>query len=193
MDGPRITVSKLEAAQRQLKTAITLWFVGGDAVSIHTLAYAAYEIIHAVSKRLNPERRLLLFDTKVVKEEYRSEFNVLLKKHANFFKHGNRPNDTTIEFPPTASDLFIIYSILGLSVCGVERSDEESAFFAWIHFHNPEFLTDKGRKMLTDAISAEGMREIRVLQKQEFFQTLMRAQAELRRDGVFGPNSRTVN
>ena len=183
VDPTKLTISKLEAAQRQLRTAITLWFTGGDPVSIHTLAYAAYEIIHAVSKRLNPGRRDLLFDSLVVKDQYRNEFNLLLKKHANFFKHGNRPEEEKTEFPPAASDLFIIYSILGLSTCSVARSDEEGAFMAWTHIHNPNFLTEKGRKMLGDALAVEELREIRLLQKNEFFQTVMHAQAELRREG----------
>jgi hypothetical protein len=42
-------------------------------VSIHTPAYAAYEIIHAVSKRMNPNRRDLLFDTALVKDERGAE------------------------------------------------------------------------------------------------------------------------
>ena len=33
-----LKVSKIDAATRQLDTAIELWFSGGDAVSIHTLA-----------------------------------------------------------------------------------------------------------------------------------------------------------
>jgi hypothetical protein len=65
---PSLTVSKLEAARRQLSTAINLWSVNGDAVSIHTLAHASYEIIHAVSKNRNPYRRDLLFDSLVVED-----------------------------------------------------------------------------------------------------------------------------
>jgi hypothetical protein len=46
LDETKITISKFDAARRQLNTAITLWFADGDPVAIHTLAYAAYEIIH---------------------------------------------------------------------------------------------------------------------------------------------------
>ena len=37
-DNAKITVTKLDAARRQLRTAIRLWFEEGDPVSIHTLA-----------------------------------------------------------------------------------------------------------------------------------------------------------
>jgi hypothetical protein len=45
------TVTKLEAAQRQLDTAIELWFRDGDAVSIHTLVGAAYQILYDPNKK----------------------------------------------------------------------------------------------------------------------------------------------
>jgi hypothetical protein len=45
MDDTKIVVTKLDAARRQLKTAIKLWFEDGDPVAIHTLIVAAYEII----------------------------------------------------------------------------------------------------------------------------------------------------
>jgi hypothetical protein len=37
-----ITVRKLAAVRTQLETAISLYFGGGDPVSIHTLTAAAY-------------------------------------------------------------------------------------------------------------------------------------------------------
>jgi hypothetical protein len=40
----KIVVTKLDAARRQLRTAIHLWFNDGDPVSIHALAFAAYEL-----------------------------------------------------------------------------------------------------------------------------------------------------
>src|SRR6266478_5939088 len=77
-----LKLKKLDAAQRQLRTAITLWFHDGDPVAIHALAFAAYEVIHTVSKKRNPYRRDLLFDTLLIKDEYRKDFCIKLKEHA---------------------------------------------------------------------------------------------------------------
>jgi hypothetical protein len=52
-DNTKITVKKLDAAKRQLQIAIRPWFEDADPVSIHTLAFAAYEIAHVVSKKRN--------------------------------------------------------------------------------------------------------------------------------------------
>jgi hypothetical protein len=95
-----ITIGKLEAAQRQLRTAITLWFDDGDAVSVHTLAFAAYEIFHAVSEHRDPYRRGLLFDTLLIKDEFRCDWNKLVRREANFFKHGDRDAEAVIDFDP---------------------------------------------------------------------------------------------
>jgi hypothetical protein len=56
-----ITVSKLDAARRQLRAAIRLWFQGEDPVAIHTLISAAHEIVHTLFKRAGLHG--LMFDT----------------------------------------------------------------------------------------------------------------------------------
>jgi hypothetical protein len=45
------TVTVLEAAERQLRTAIRLFFERRDMIAIHTLATAAQEILRRLGKR----------------------------------------------------------------------------------------------------------------------------------------------
>jgi hypothetical protein len=168
-EGP-LKVGKLDAAQRQLRTAITLWFTGGDPVSIHTLAFAAYEVLHTVSKKRNKYRRDLLFDTDLVKDEYRSQWNMRLKKEAHFFKHADRDPDGEIEFNPEVSWGFILYATLGRELCGVSPSEEESAFLWWFQIHEPKLLTEEGRKALADLMPVEKLEYIRSIPKYEFLE-----------------------
>jgi hypothetical protein len=107
-DDTKIVVGKLDAAHRQLRTAIRLWFEGGDPVSIHTLAFAAYEIAHVVSKKRNRARRDLIFDSLMIKDEHRAEWNKTIKDHANFFKHAKKDWDSSIKFAPILSELFMM-------------------------------------------------------------------------------------
>jgi hypothetical protein len=107
MAGP-IKVSKIDAARRQLQTAIKLWFSAGDPVATHTLAFASYEILHAVSKKRDATRPPLIFDSPLIPEKYRSEVNIAFKKHAYFFKHGDRDPEAVIEFHPRMSEGFIL-------------------------------------------------------------------------------------
>lgn len=168
-----ITVGKLDAARRQLATAITLWFSGGDPVSIRTLAYAAYDVIHAVSKRRNPDRRDLLFNSALVRDECRREWGKFIKGHANFFKHADKDGDAVIEFRPIFSEMFILFSIAGIKLCGERQSDEESAFMFWFSFHEPHLLTDEGGKMFVHSIPIEKLNQIRSVPKKEFLQAFL--------------------
>ena len=170
-----VVITKLDAAQRQLRTAITLWFNEDDAVSIHALAFAAYEVMHAVSKRLNPYRRDLLFDSLVIKDEYRDLFNIQLKKSASFFKHANRATETEIEFDPSISEMFILYAIAGRELCKHGQSSEESAYLWWMQLNQPELLTEGGRKFVSDRIPANTLEDIRRFPKSKFYEAFMEA------------------
>lgn len=166
-------ISKLDAARRQLETAITMWFRGDDPVSTHTLAFAAYEIIHTISKKRDPNRRDLIFDALIVKDEYRAESNVFIKQHANFFKHGDRDGEATIEFKPILTDLFLMFGVFGLELCGERKSAPESAFIWWLYIHKPEWLTDSGRKLVSDNIPPEGIAHLRSITKSEFLDAFL--------------------
>src|SRR5437667_6278574 len=48
---PRVLrLRKIEAAKRQIESAIWLWFVDADIVSVHTLTLAAHRILLELSK-----------------------------------------------------------------------------------------------------------------------------------------------
>jgi hypothetical protein len=172
-----VRVSKLNAAQRQLKTAIALWFEDGDPVSVHTLAFAAYEIFHSVSEHRDPYRRDLIFDTFHIKDEYRREWLAVVKREANFFKHGDRDSEAIIDFDPDLAEFFMLYSMLARQLCGETPSEEESAFTWWIMFHRPHLLAEQARKSLTDRVPAEYLEGIRLLPKSKF-------REEFRKSGI---------
>src|SRR5205814_1397104 len=47
----KIPITKLEAARRQIETAITLWFSESDPVSIHTLVSAAHRLVYDINSK----------------------------------------------------------------------------------------------------------------------------------------------
>ncbi len=171
----KMLITKIEAAQRQLRTAITLWFNEGDEISIHALAFAAYEVMHTLSKRRNPYRRDLLFDTLVIKDEYRNDFNIQLKKTASFFKHANRETETEIEFDPEISEMFILYALAGRELYGHPQSMEESAYLWWMQLNKPSMLTEKGRQFMTDRVPADVLDHLRTISKSQFFHAFQEA------------------
>jgi hypothetical protein len=174
MANNTIRIGKCEAGKQQLRTAIKLWFKGGDPVSAHALAFAAYEIFHFLSEKRDPTRRDLLFDTATIKDEFRKDWNQLVRKEANFFKHADRDGDAVIEFDPAITEHFILFAIGGRELCGEASSDEERAFIWWIHVNRPERLTNKGADFLAKNMPVDSLKHIRDTPKHEFFDRYMK-------------------
>jgi len=175
MENEPITLTKLEAARRQLGTAVSLWFAEGDPVSTHVLAYAAYEIIHVVSKKKNRNREGLLFDSPYIRDDKRSEFNIILKKHANFFKHANNDADATIDFLPQVPELFIMYAIFGIELCGEQLNDAELAFMMWHYLHDPAILNEAGREKILESAPVNQLKVLRDIRRDEFLKLFQHA------------------
>lgn len=180
MEPDFIQVSKLDAAQQQLRTATRLWFYDTDPISAHSLAFAACEIIHAVSKAINPDRPGLLFDSELINPVYRHAVNRRFKASATFFKHADRDPHGTLEFPQGLTWSFIYYSIYGLQLCDVELFEEFRIFRHWIAVNIPEKLTPEGRAEFLHSYSVEQLTAIQALSKQDFFERCIES---LRRKG----------
>jgi hypothetical protein len=174
-----IAVTKLDAAKRQLRTAIELWFHDGDPVSIHALAYAAHEIIHELFLRAGHTG--LLFDldpgSSVPKhidaspeelKKLRSEFPKYLKRDANFFKHADRDPDDTLEFSPDVNAEFIAISLLGLGRLGEPYDAAARTFIFWYRLHRPEEFEESGAKPLP-VEAVERWKRLYEVDKREFF------------------------
>jgi hypothetical protein len=52
MNDQKLRIYKIEAARRQLDSAIELWFLDKDEVSVHTLAAAAYQLVHDLKRNI---------------------------------------------------------------------------------------------------------------------------------------------
>jgi hypothetical protein len=133
-------LSKLDAACRQLDTAIELWFRESDPVSIHTLACSAHQIIHDTIHHRGGQDPL--FDSPYIKKESRKRAKELLHKSYSFFKHANRDPETSIEFDASAPEIFILVSLDGLEQLGVERNLLRLAFLLYFGFLNPDLFAE---------------------------------------------------
>jgi hypothetical protein len=186
--GRKLKISKLEAARRQLRTAMELWFADGDPVSIHALAFAEYEIIHFVSKKRAPGRRDLVFDSRIVKDEYRAEWNRIIRQEANFFKHADRDPDGEIELSLGSPEFCMMFAILGLECCKEDLNDIELTFQLWLWINRPDLLTPEGKELFESNIPVDALQSARKLSKQQFLEyclevRLARRSRHRRRDG----------
>ncbi len=90
--NPHITITKLDAAKRQLETAIRLHFTGADPVSAHTLAGAAYGLVQGVNA--NRSGQLMVKDLwQLLDRDDAEEFRRHISRAENFLKHADRDPD----------------------------------------------------------------------------------------------------
>ena len=103
-------ISKIQAAESQLKTAIELFFKDRDSISIHTLASASQEILESLGKKKDiKSMRLKTLDIlDSGDEKKRKDIHDRLWYHKNFFKHSGSEN--TLEkstFNPEYTELVL--------------------------------------------------------------------------------------
>ena len=139
----KIVIQKLDAASRQISTAIELWFKEADPISIHVLACSAYQIVHDINHKRGG--RDLLYDSLVIKDEYRKEWIDRIKRTYNFLKHADRDPAETVEFDPVNNEFFILYTGLGLELLGVKPNIARAAFTLYQMLSRPDILTESGK------------------------------------------------
>jgi hypothetical protein len=170
-----IVVTKLDAARRQLGTAIELWADDGDPVSIHSLAYAAHQIIHDLNRKAKGPN--LFLDMPGIKKERRDEFVAMVKRDANFFKHadtrGKRQDPPSIEFTLSMNDLFIMIAITGLTYLKQDLAEQEEGFTLWYRIHYPDLLDEGVERAFQQAQGIESWEPFKALTKREFLQDFM--------------------
>lgn len=170
MNKEKLRISKIDAARRQLDCAIELWFLDKDEASIHTLAAAAYQIIHDLKEHRGITRDLL-YDSAMIKDEYRSKWINVLKRPVNFFKHANNDPEGTIEFSPFGNIVFIMFSAGGLRLLGEQSSYAVNALILWLTVHEPDLITAEYRKLFADRIGVQSLQDVRAIPKADFFKT----------------------
>lgn len=127
MSAPKI--SKTEAAKRQLDTAIDLLFEGGDALSAHTLAFAALKVL----LNLYPHRRNDDFDAQIDKLVTEVVGWRRFSETANFLKHADRDPEGFLE----DFDSAMVLPVIGLATLLYRRlsgdfSRKMEAFDFWV-------------------------------------------------------------
>src|SRR6516225_3640376 len=92
--GQRLSLTKIDAAEAQLKKAVRMYFENDHLVPIYALANAVREVTAGIGEHL---------DVETVQKELATALGVKfeemvrpLSKIANFFKHANRDPTATI-------------------------------------------------------------------------------------------------
>lgn len=164
-DLKKLPVTKLDAARRQIETAICLWFDDGDPVSIHTLVAAANGILRDINKKLGGEP-MLCEPWPYIRPGRENEFRKIMLAASNFFKHADKDSKETFFFSDSANEGFLIDSCQVYAQLAHERRPLMRLFTQYFRLHHPElFLPDQA----VSNIPATVLNEFRGLSKRQYF------------------------
>jgi hypothetical protein len=169
MSDGLVTITKLDAMQRQLDCAIEMWFSDRDLVAIHTLLSSSHEILHTLFRKKG--LRHLLFASAAIRKDMRQEWTNQIRKCYNFLKHAQRDHDSSILSNPIINELIIIHSIQGLKDMKIPLTLFHEAFSQWFLINRTEFLPDS----LRHGVEIIDISDLRALAKQEFLDDFRRA------------------
>lgn len=171
-----IQLTQLQAARRQFQTAVELWVSGGDAVSIHTLAFCAYQIIHDINRqRRGPP---LLLDNPAIDPSKKQAWVNAVKEFPNYFKHADgrktRNQPAQAEFDDERNLPLLAFSLIGLQVLGEQLTRHEVAFKALLLIKRPELSTEDTTRMIQQSFDAQAVAALGLLPNDELFNKLLK-------------------
>jgi len=166
-------VSKLDAARRQLETAIRLYFNDSDPVSIHTLTAAAYNLLRDINRDAGGPKLIIKEElVERVVPEYQKEVRRNLNEAENFFKHADKDPKAVLEFSPTLTELMIWESCSAYFQLSNEQLVLAKVFNGWYVVNNPDLF-----RLSDDQLRQCGQskQEIEGMSKQEYFRLYLPA------------------
>jgi hypothetical protein len=144
MDFPSETITKIEAAQRQLRQAILLFFERGDIVAVHTLTCAALQVFSDIGKTKGLDS--IIKNPPYVREDKKKEWFAQIHRAQNFFKHADKDPEETLEFHAAATPFFICGAI-ELQQQLFEGVDSATiTFISWFRLAYPDLLIEGPEK-----------------------------------------------
>ncbi len=151
-----ITLTKLDAAKRQLETAVTLYFNDRDPVSIHTLTCAAHEILATLNKkRGNPPS---IISDSLIKEPHKAEFRKWLREAMNFVKHADKDSEGVLTFYPAVNEYFLLDSCELYQILTGEKVPHFIIFRAWFNSRHPHVLKTPAGTLVSEKFGDDKVR-----------------------------------
>jgi len=150
-------ITKIEAAEKQLDTAIKLFFENIDHLSAYALAAASCEMTDDLCEKRETEiyssELERLGDPQKIRLSFRYEMEILIKpehlkeamrlfnKTKNFLKHADRDQDQVLEDFSVEKLAFVIFwGIKNFVLLEKRWTPAMSIFFGWFGAKNPNLL-----------------------------------------------------
>ena len=166
------TVTKLEAAEAQLITAIKLFFEEGDNITIHTLTRASHEILDKLCAKKNLPRGIMYQGLEqYIKPELHKKVMNKVNEAKNYFKHADRDTGETLSWNPKVSEYFIWDATsLHRRLVGIQKIPAITIYSLWFRLHHDDlWIESDGKSAGLDAILPNAKGDLGGLSKKEFF------------------------
>jgi hypothetical protein len=133
---------KVEAAERQLRQGIRLFFGCGDEVSIHTLTCAAREVLGALATLRGIDGPVDAAIMARVRSDKVKEVSRLLREAQNFVKHADRDPEKALTFYPEATVYLLLDACILHSLLTGYHLPETHGFIFWFNTWKPDLLLE---------------------------------------------------
>ena len=155
LSDPSISLSKFDVGERQLHQAVLLFFRGEDAVSVHTLSEAAFQVLYDIRGSFGASS--ILRDNERIRPDKKSEWLSILSRSRNFFKHANRDKHDVHEFRDSFNH-FSLLDCVNLHVSIKKRWTPETFLYAvWFGLRYPDLLLEDDAMSTTlQALRSQG-------------------------------------
>jgi hypothetical protein len=153
--APFESLTKLQAAERQLRVAIRLFFERRDLVAVHTLAAAAQEVLRDLGR---PRGIKSIFkDSDLIRPEHREEVANRLNEAQNFLKHADRDPDKQLQFWYEATQFYLLDAALLYYRLTDQQFPEITGLLAWFAVKFPNFLVEGAfKQQIMDLVPPQG-------------------------------------
>jgi hypothetical protein len=142
------SITKLEAARRQIDFAIEHHFAEADPFVIHTVISAAFGILRPLAERHGNVRAHRAF-ADIIRPGKEQEFWGYVNRASNFLKHADRDPDASLEdVREEINDSAIFVALAYYADLAGRLSRPMSVFQVWHAVLHPELLIDEHRAEL---------------------------------------------
>jgi hypothetical protein len=138
MDLKVTNITKLEAAERQLRRAIRLFFERGDVLAVHTVTAAAFQLFADVGKLSGVISRFR--SKELIRPEEMKKWSAALNATQNFLKHADRDADAVHPYVEEGTTLLLYETVELAERVAPTKSPERLAFQLWFVFSYPEMV-----------------------------------------------------
>jgi hypothetical protein len=149
---PKLEVTKLQIAQREIDTCADLYFSFGDLVSIHLLISAAHEILGVFDKTFL--KTGMFFDRieEGVNPELLEDYRTLIKTPSIGFKHGAKDLDAVVELPWRLTEMLLFSAIDKYQELTKRPTPKMLLLRSWIGVHLHLFTAESEQMFAAPAI-----------------------------------------